>query len=168
MIVSLMYVLTRYSVTFPVELIILGVALFSYLLLTFSRKDTWIKIRYVDWFITVPLLVYVVSQFGTRPFLLLVLPVILMLGSGFLAVLLPKENYNKFINLGFIFYAIFFLLLVTSQNTLPWPFIWIFFGSWALYGFVDRLEGPNDNWAYTALDIFNKPIFIFILLTLIE
>lgn len=168
MILTAFYVLSRYGTTFPIELIILGVAFVSYFLITIIPPSLWLKTRYLDWFITVPLLVYVVSEFGNRPYWMLVLPVIGMLLSGFLGVLNPRKYYNMFINLGFIFYGLFFLLLVTSENTLPWGLIWIFFGSWILYGFVDRIEGPRDNWAYTALDIFNKPLFIILLLNSIR
>jgi hypothetical protein len=169
MLTFFLYVIIRYAFSFPVELLILGVAFVSYVILVFTSKKYWLPIRYIDWFITVPLLVYVVSEFGNRPFLLLVIPVFGMLISGFIATFFSSENvYNNIINIGFVFYIIFFLLLVTSENTLPWPLIWVFFGSWALYGFVDRLEGPKDHWAYTALDIFNKPIFIILLLLVIS
>jgi hypothetical protein len=164
MLFTLVYVLDRYGTDYPLELVILAVAFVSYLTLSSLSPNIWLKIRYFDWFITVPLLVYVVSQYGSRPYWLLVSPVILMLGAGFMGVLGPGKNYQSWINWGFLFYFVFFILLVTSNNTLPWPLIWIFFGSWALYGFVDRLEGPRDHWAYTVLDIFNKPIFIIFLL----
>jgi hypothetical protein len=168
MLTIFLYVIIRYEISFPLELLILGVAFTAYLLLVFVSKKYWLYIRYIDWFITVPLLVYVVSEFGNRSFVLLLLPVIAMLLSGFIATFVSSRSaYNNLINLGFIFFIVFFILLVTSENTLPWPLLWVFFGSWALYGFVDRLEGPKDHWAYTALDIFNKPIFIVLLLLII-
>jgi hypothetical protein len=167
MIGTALYVLNRYGTNFPIELVILVVAFVSYFLLTILPPNLWLKIRYLDWFITVPLLVYVVSEFGNRPYWMLVLPVLGMLLSGFLGTINDKKYYNTLINLGFLFYGIFFLLLVTSENSLPWGLIWIFFGSWILYGFVDRIEGPKDHWAYTALDIFNKPLFIILLLNVI-
>ena len=167
MISTFIYVLSRYGTTYPIELVILVVAFVSYLMLSSLPRNLWLTVRYYDWFITVPLLVYVVSQFGSRPYWMLAAPVLLMLGAGFMAVLGPEVNYKTYINWGFVFFAVFFLLLITSENTLPWPLVWIFFGSWVLYGFVDRLKGPQDHWAYTLLDVFNKPIFIISLLAVI-
>lgn len=162
---TLFYVMSRYETTYPVELIILGVALVAYLMLSSLPAVYWLRIRYYDWFITVPLLVYVVSRYGEVPFWALGGSAFLMLGAGFLAILGSSRNYNKFIALGFVFYALFFGLLALSNNTLPWWIIYPFFLSWGLYGLVDRLEGPRDNWTYTALDVFNKPLFIILLLT---
>jgi hypothetical protein len=167
MLLTAMYILSRYGTQFPLELVILLVAFVSYFLITVLPPHLWLKVRYLDWFITVPLLVYVVSGFGNRSYWSLVFPVLGMLFSGFLGVIGSGKNYSTLINIGFLFYVLFFLLLVTSDNTLPWPLIWIFFGSWGLYGFVDRLEGPRDHWAYTALDVFNKPLFIILLLNVI-
>lgn len=158
------YVLHRYGTTYPIELIILGVALTAYLVLTSVSRKYWLRVRYFDWFITVPLLVYVVAQYGSTPFWALGGAATAMLAAGFLAVLGKSSNYNTFINIGFLAYALFFILLITSSNTLPWWLIYIFFGSWVLYGFVDRLEGPKDHWAYTVLDVINKPLFIIFLL----
>lgn len=157
------YVLNRYGTTYPIELIILGVALVAYLILTSVPRQYWLRVRYFDWFITVPLLVYVVAQYGSTPFWALGGAATAMLAAGFLAVLGKKSDYNTFINLGFVAYAIFFILLITSGNTLPW-WLLAFFGIWGLYGFVDRLEGPRDHWAYTILDVVNKPLFIILLL----
>jgi bacteriorhodopsin len=49
-----------------------------------------LKIRYIDWFITVPLLVYVISAYNTTPFWVLALSATLMLLFGFLSVLIPE------------------------------------------------------------------------------
>ena len=163
MVLTLIYLLSRYGTTYPIELIILGVAFMAYLLLSSVSKKYWLRIRYYDWFITVPLLVYVVAQYGTVPFWALGGLAFLMLAAGFIGVLGKKVNYNMLIVLGFIFYIAFYGLLLGSHNTLPW-WIYIFFFTWAIYGFVDRLEGPKDHWAYTALDILNKPVFIILLL----
>jgi hypothetical protein len=162
---TLIYILSRYNTTYPIEIIILGVAMVAYLTLSSLPKKYWLRIRYYDWFVTVPLLVYVVSQFGEIPYWAIGGAAFLMLAAGFLAILGKKADYNKFIYVGFLFYAIFFGLLAFSKNTLPWWIIYPFFLSWGLYGLVDRLEGPKDHWAYTILDVINKPVFIILLLT---
>lgn len=168
MISALVYVFQRYETSYPIELVILSVALVAYLLLSSLPKPLWLRIRYIDWFLTVPLLVYVVSKYGSAPFWLLALLVIGMLGSGYLAVLGNKQSYSTWITLGFVFYLGFAGTLFGSNNSLPWWLIYPFFLSWGLYGFVDRIEGPRDHWAYTALDIINKPLFIALLLNHLE
>jgi bacteriorhodopsin len=165
---TLIYLLSEYKTKYPIELIILGVAMVAYLILSSVPKPFWLRVRYFDWFVTVPLLVYVVAQFGNVPYWAIGGAAALMLGAGFLAVLGRKVDYNKFIALGFVFYAIFFALLAFSGNTLPWWIIYPFFLSWGLYGLVDRLEGPKDHWAYTVLDVVNKPLFIILLLRHLE
>lgn len=163
MAVGSIYVLSRYSVNYPIESVILGVAFVAYLLLASLPRKNWLLIRYVDWFVTVPLLVYTISAYGQVPFWVLATLVLGMIGSGFLAILGKSSSYQFWITVGFLFYFAFFGALLLSKNTLP-PWIYIFFGSWVIYGFVDRLEGPQDHWAYTALDILNKPLFITLLL----
>lgn len=163
MAVGSIYVLSRYGTTHPIESVILGVAFVAYLLLTSLPRKYWLFIRYIDWFVTVPLLVYTVSAYGQVPYWVLAGLVLGMIGSGFLAILGKRKSYMGWINLGFLFYFGFLGALILSKNTLP-PWIYIFFGSWLLYGFVDRLEGPQDHWAYTALDTINKPLFIAVLL----
>lgn len=158
-----LYLFSRYGTEYPIELIILGVAFICYILLSSVPNNYWLRVRYYDWFITVPLLVYVVSQYGSVPFWLLGGLAFLMLMAGFVGVLGKEIDYNMFIVLGFVFFLIFYALLITSGNTLPW-WIYIFFFTWGIYGFVDRLEGPRDHWAYTVLDIINKPVFIILLL----
>lgn len=157
------YVLSRYSVNYPIESVILGVAFVAYLLLASLPKKYWLLIRYVDWFVTVPLLVYTISAYGQVPFWVLAGLVLGMIGSGFLAILGKTSAYKSWVTIGFLFFFAFFGALLLSKNSLP-PWIYVFFGSWVIYGFVDRLEGPQDHWAYTALDIFNKPLFIALLL----
>lgn len=164
MAVGSIYVLSRYSVGYPIESIILGVAFVAYLLLASLPRKYWLLVRYVDWFVTVPLLVYTISAYGQIPFWVLATLVLAMISSGFLAILGRSSSYKSWITIGFLFYAAFFGALLLSKNTLP-PWIYIFFGSWVIYGFVDRLEGPRDHWAYTALDVFNKPVFIAVLLS---
>jgi hypothetical protein len=167
MVTGAVYVLSRYGTTHPVESVILGVAFVAYLVLTIAPRKYWMLIRFVDWFVTVPLLLYTVSTFGTINYSVLAGLSIGMLGAGFLAVLGSKRNYSALNTVGFLFYFGIIAALLLSSNTLP-PWIYIFFGSWALYGFVDRLEGPRDHWAYTALDVFNKPVFIAFLLNQID
>lgn len=158
------YVLNQYGTTYPIEIVILGVAAVAYFLLSSLPKYLWLRIRYVDWFITVPLLVYVISQYGSSvPFWVSGGLALAMLAAGFIAVVNNKVNYNTFIIYGFLFYIGFMVAISLSNNILPW-WLYIFLGSWALYGFVDRLEGPRDHWAYTILDVINKPVFIILLL----
>jgi len=157
------YVLSRYSTTYPVESVILGVAFVAYLLLASLPRKYWLLVRYIDWFVTVPLLVYTISSYGQVPFWVLATLVLGMIGSGFLAIIGKPSSYRSWITVGFLFYFAFFGSLLLSKNTLP-PWIYLFFGSWAIYGFVDRLEGPQDHWAYTVLDVLNKPLFIALLL----
>jgi bacteriorhodopsin len=163
MVSGAIYVLGRYGIDHPVESVILGVAFVAYLILTISPKRYWMFIRFIDWFVTVPLLLYTVSTFGTVNYAVLAGLSVGMIAAGFLAILGSKKNYTLFNNIGFIFYFGVILALALSNNTLP-PWIYVFFGSWLIYGFVDRIEGPRDHWAYTALDVFNKPVFIFFLL----
>lgn len=164
---TLLYVLSQFGTKYPIELVILGVAFTAYLLLSSIDKSYWLRVRYYDWFITVPLLVYVVAHYGNVPFWVIGGLAFLMLAAGFVGVLGKKVNYNMLVLFGFAFYIAFYGVLLGSQNTLPW-WIYLFFLSWAIYGFVDRLEGPRDHWAYTALDILNKPVFIILLLNHLE
>jgi hypothetical protein len=158
-----LYVFSRYDTAHPIETIILGVAFVSYLFLTSLPKKYWMLVRYIDWFVTVPLLLYTVSKYGQIPFWGLAGLSLGMIGAGYLSILGRAKNFMLLNTLGFMFYFGLIIALFLSKNTLP-SWIYIFFGSWFLYGFVDRLEGPQDHWSYTALDIFNKPIFIALLL----
>lgn len=162
MLATALYVLSRYDTQYPIELVILGVAAVAYLAILSTQPSSWLMIRYIDWFITVPLLVYVVSTFDDRPFWILGLFASLMLLCGYIGVL--RGGSTTWWMFGFAAYIAFFVLLLTSHSTLPMWLLALFFGSWALYGLVDFVDAPYDNWAYTALDIFNKPIFIILLL----
>ena len=163
MVAGFLYVFSRYDTTHPIESIILGVAFVAYILLTALPRKYWMLVRFIDWFITVPLLLYTVSKFGSVPFWVLAGLSIGMLGAGYLAILGNPKDYMLFNSIGFLFYFALLASLLLSKNTLP-SWIYAFFGSWVLYGFVDRLEGPQDHWSYTALDILSKPIFIALLL----
>lgn len=160
---TFIYVLSQYGTTYPIELVILSVAAVAYFLLSSLPKSLWLRIRYVDWFVTVPLLVYVISQYGSLPYWVSGALSLAMLAAGFIAVVNNKVSYNWFIVYGFAFYIGFMISIWLANNSLPW-WIYIFLFTWALYGFVDRLEGPKDHWAYTLLDIINKPVFIILLL----
>ena len=162
MLATAVYVLSRYDTQYPIELVILGFAMVAYLAIRMSAPKDWLLIRYIDWFVTVPLLVYVVSTFGNRPYWALAVPVVLMLLFGYLGVL--QGGSRMLWLLGFAAYLVFFGLLATSTTTLPEWLILVFFATWALYGAVDFLDGPYDSWAYTALDVINKPLFIILLL----
>lgn len=163
MIAGFLYVLSRYKTAHPIELIILGVAAVSYLLLANIPPELWLQVRYIDWFITVPLLVYTVASTGDVPYWVSGSLAVGMLLMGYIAIS-DKKRYNQFILAGFVFYAAFFVTLLLSNLSVPRWFL-IFFASWAIYGVVDRLEGPRDHWAYTILDLVNKPVFIALLLT---
>lgn len=157
------YVLSLQQTTQPVELVILAVACVAYLFILISDPSQWLKLRYVDWFITVPLLVQAISPYNDTPFWLLATLATIMLLSGFLTVIKPTKQYWPQILLGFAAQIAFFVLLVTHWNTIP-KWLIIFFVSWFFYGVVEILEGPQDNQFQTALDVFNKPVFIISLL----
>jgi bacteriorhodopsin len=74
-----------------VELVILAVACVAYLFILISDPSQWLKLRYIDWFITVPLLVYAISTYNDAPFWLLASLATAMLFFGFLTVVKPTQ-----------------------------------------------------------------------------
>jgi bacteriorhodopsin len=127
--------------------------------------------RYLDWFVTTPLLLYafvLATGQGENLFPLLVADFV-MLFTGFLARYVYRSGSMHNLLLIVSFAALAYIVfetgrIATSLNS-NIRFLYLFFLLWILYGFVFFLD--NRNPVYTGLDIVAKIGFSFGLWTLI-
>jgi len=125
------------------------------------------KIRYIDWSITTPLIILVMTLFYTginHPSYTVYLQMIilnwLMLGSGYMGEEGLISRWSGF-GLGFLFFALMLLTLYTCcvAHTKNHIVFWIFALIWTGYGIAYLAEEETKNLAYNGLDVISKAIF---------
>jgi len=130
-----------------------GIASFMYYQLI---RNPSINIRYIDWVLTTPLLLYELSiiQEITDPFIQCIIQIsnLFMFYFGWLGEKHKKKRLFYCL-LGFIPLCIIFYLLYK-----PTFFYYYFLILWSLYGIVYLLP-KKRNLFYNGLDIFSKSIF---------
>ena len=119
-------------------------------------KNPSLKIRYFDWILTTPLLLYELSiiQEITDPVIQIIIQIsnLLMFYFGWLGEKNNKKRYLYFL-LGFIPLYIIFSLLYNHTF-----YYFYFLILWTAYGVVYLLQ-KNRNLFYNILDILSKSIF---------
>ena len=130
-----------------------GIASFMYYQLI---QNPNIKIRYMDWVLTTPLLLYELSiiQNKTDPIIQCIIQIsnLFMFYFGWLGEKNKKKRFF-YCCLGFIPLCIIFYLLYH-----PTFFYYYFLVLWSFYGIVYLLP-KKRNLSYNLLDIFSKSIF---------
>ncbi len=137
------------------------------------RLEEIVPMRYVDWFITTPLLLLTLLLFFSylngdnlhfSYFFFVIVIDFLMLGSGYLG----ETNVipiNVSVSIGFVFYFILFVFIwyhfvhgrgVAIQKKVFFVFAFI----WAIYGIVHYIEDEKlKNLLYNILDVIAKVFF---------
>lgn len=125
------------------------------------------KMRYIDWSITTPLIILVMTLFYTginhpsyKIFLLLISLNWGMLGSGYLGELGMINKWTGF-GLGFLFFGLmlFVLFITCVAGTKNHTVFWIFALIWTGYGIAYLADEETKNIAYNGLDVLAKAIF---------
>lgn len=125
------------------------------------------KMRYIDWSITTPLIILVLTLFYTginhpsyKVFLLLVGLNWAMLGSGYLGEAGTINKWAGF-GLGFLFFGLMLLVLFITcvANTKSHLVFWVFALIWTGYGIAYLAEEETKNLAYNGLDVVSKALF---------
>ena len=125
------------------------------------------KMRYIDWSITTPLIILVLTLFYTginhpsyKVFLLLVGLNWGMLGSGYLGEAGTISKWTGF-GLGFLFFGLMLLVLFVTcvADKKNHIMFWIFALIWTGYGIAYLAEEETKNIAYNGLDVVSKALF---------
>jgi bacteriorhodopsin len=163
------------------ELWILGIASLSYLLLS-QVKDLRQRedIRYIDWLLTTPALVFLYWRFAQingwqESFEGLFSATLVMVAAGYLAkreepIYAEGEQDLRPVFLGISFLA---LLFIFSQVRLISEFLenrgiqvgiipWFFYLGWSYYGLAFFLPLQLREEVFSILDLINKVIFAFV------
>ena len=125
------------------------------------------KMRYIDWSITTPLIILVLTLFYTginhpsyKVFLLLIAFNWAMLGSGYLGEVGTISKWAGF-GLGFLFFGLMLLVLFVTcvANTKSHLVFWVFALIWTGYGIAYLADEETKNLAYKGLDVVSKALF---------
>jgi bacteriorhodopsin len=125
------------------------------------------KIRYIDWSITTPLIILVLTLFYTginhpsyKVFLLLVSLNWAMLGSGYLGEAGTINKWAGF-GFGFLFFGLMLLVLFVTcvAGTKNHLVFWVFALIWTGYGIAYLADEETKNLAYNGLDVVSKALF---------
>jgi len=125
------------------------------------------KMRYIDWSITTPLIILVMTLFYSginhpsyKVFLLLIILNWAMLGSGYLGEVGTINKWAGF-GLGFLFFGLMLLALFITcvASTNNHAVFWIFALIWTGYGIAYLADEETKNLAYNGLDVISKAIF---------
>jgi bacteriorhodopsin len=125
------------------------------------------QMRYIDWSITTPLIILVMTLFYTginhpsyKVFLLLIILNWGMLGSGYLGEAGTINKWAGF-GLGFLFFGLMLLVLFVTcvAGTENHAVFWIFALIWSGYGIAYLADEETKNLAYNGLDVISKAIF---------
>jgi len=125
------------------------------------------KMRYIDWSITTPLIILVMTLFYSginHPYYTVYLQMIifnwLMLGSGYLGETGVINKWTGF-GLGFLFFGLMLLTLYIwcVAGTKNHAVFWIFTLIWSGYGIAYLADEETKNLAYNGLDVIAKAIF---------
>lgn len=134
-----------------------------------SFKDIT-NVRYLDWFITTPLMLLALSVvFGMEmktsvtigTYALMVVLDFAMLACGYLVEVGKFRRMVGFV-VGFVFFALLFGMLYVSflaggsATFVAWLSYFIFLGLWSLYGVAFLLEERPKNIVYNFLDLVSK------------
>lgn len=133
----------------------------------FLIKNPSIQIRYIDWILTTPLLLYELSNIlnikNKTIQIIIQICNLLMFYFGWLGEIQPKKRF-LFCFLGFIplviIFSIYYSFLTDFQTTFYYYYFLII---WSMYGIV-YLKKKNRAVYYNVLDILSKSIFGFIYL----
>jgi bacteriorhodopsin len=140
------------------------------------------NMRYIDWAITTPLMLLVLSMVlgyenkvlvKFKPYLLTLFFNFAMLAFGYIGeVRLLNRNIASFISFIFLFLTygtIWKLFMTGSKITFQSKFIfWIFVGTWSLYGLFYHTNETTKMIGYNILDLIAKAligIFLWLYLT---
>ena len=140
------------------------------------------NMRYIDWSITKPLLLLVLSMVlgyenkvlvKFNPYLLTLFFNFVMLAFGYIGEIgLLNRNIASFISFIFLFLTygtIWKLFMMGSKITFQSKFIfWIFVGTWSLYGLFYHTNETTKMIGYNILDLIAKAligIFLWLYLT---
>lgn len=125
------------------------------------------EMRYIDWSITTPLIILVLTLFYTginhpsyKVFLLLITLNWAMLGSGYLGETGTINKWAGF-GLGFLFFGLMLLVLFITcvADTKNHMVFWIFALIWSGYGIAYLADEETKNLAYNGLDVVAKALF---------
>jgi len=131
------------------------------------------SVRYLDWFLTTPLLLVSFALFASysykkdykidmAPLIYIIVFNLLMLFFGFMGETGKMPRYPAFF-LGFIFYGLLMYFLYDSyikdKGSANENLFYIFLTVWALYGFAYLMDVKNKNISYNILDIISKAGF---------
>ncbi len=164
-------------------------AFYVWMVFNFSQISNITPIRYYDWFITTPTMLFSYSFYllylrarengteigygtGENSFLNLVydnlhilIPIFilngLMLMFGYLGEIGKLERYTATF-LGFIPFLIYFYIIYVNyvgQSLTSIWVFWVFFGIWAFYGVASLMTYNVKNIMYNILDLFAKNFF---------
>jgi len=124
------------------------------------------KLRYVDWFITTPLIILVMVLFynnrslpSYQTYFTLVLFNYGMLLAGYIGETNKSKKMFGFF-LGFIFFALLLFAMISScipQGSNLAAF-WFFAIIWTGYGIAYLLDEDNKNLSYNVLDVISKAV----------
>ena len=140
------------------------------------------NMRYIDWSITTPLMLLVLSMVlgyenkvlvKFNPYLLTLFFNFVMLAFGYIGEIgLLNRNIASFISFIFLFLTygtIWKLFMMGSKITFQSKFIfWIFVGTWSLYGLFYHTNETTKMIGYNILDLIAKAligIFLWLYLT---
>ena len=131
------------------------------------------SVRYLDWFLTTPLLLVSFALFSSYsykkeeeidlvPLTYIIIFNLLMLYFGFMGETGKMSRYPAFF-LGFAFYILLMYFLYESyikdKGSDNEILFYVFAVVWALYGFAYLLDVRNKNISYNILDIISKAGF---------
>lgn len=127
------------------------------------------KTRYIDWFITTPLMLLVLGlvlsfndkkKFHILSYLLIVVLNYGMLGMGYMGEIgAVDKNFAMFISFGFFFALFGYIWMIFVKDNRSWnnlAIYGVFFVLWTIYGLVYKLKDDIKNAAYNVLDLFAK------------
>ena len=131
------------------------------------------SVRYLDWFLTTPLLLVSFALFASysydktdkidlTPLTYIIVFNLLMLYFGFMGETGKMSRYPAFF-LGFISYGLLMYFLyesyVKDKGSANENVFYVFVGVWAMYGFAYLMDVQNKNITYNILDIISKAGF---------
>lgn len=126
-----------------------------------------LNIRYMDWFLTLPLLYWECLLFSgvdvlEHPFLvgLSTILVLLMLAAGKLST--QSRHHKTLVLLGFLCLVatvVLFCLMVPSYQHAPTIISLMIIGSWFAYGILALMRTKESSTGYNILDLLNKACF---------
>lgn len=178
---------SKYESIFKAETAILGIAFTQYIL-TFTIENSNVldknvnlfaqQLRYIDWLITTPLLLYTFWKLArtdgyTGGFQYLLIAVIIMIIAGMIA---EFKNNNLFYWIGCLAYVVIFIEIVrimnfysseTNKNENRKNLGWFFIFGWLIYPIAYFFNDNIKYILYSIADFINKGIYSIYLYSVI-